>query len=66
MNDKEQYKTYLMLQLKQQISADNSPSEGSVVSEDSQDKTIAKEATQLQENYRQILDDIAQNAHILY
>lgn len=66
MNDKEQYKTYLMLKLQQQISAGNSPSEGSVVSEDSQDKTIVKEATQLRENYRQILDDIAQNAHILY
>ena len=66
MNDKEQYKTYLMLKLKQQISAGNSPSGGSVVSEDSQDKTIVKEATQLRENYRQILDDIAQNAHILY
>lgn len=35
MNDKEQYKTYLMLKLKQQISAGKSSSEGSVVSEDS-------------------------------
>ena len=66
MNDKEQYKTYLMVKLQQQISAGNSPGEGSVVSEDSQDKTIVKEATQLQGNYRQILDDIAQNVHILY
>lgn len=66
MNDKEQYKTYLMLKLKQQISADNSPSEGSVVSEDSWDETIAKEGTQFRESYRQVLDDIAQNVHILY
>ena len=66
MNNKEQYKTYLMLKLKQQISAGNLSSEGSVVSEDSQDKTIVKEEAQLQGNYRQILDDIAQNAHILY
>lgn len=66
MNDKEQYKTYLMLKLKQQISAGNSSSEGSVVPEDSRDKTIEKEETQLQESYRQVLDDIAQNTHILY
>ena len=55
-----------MLKLKQQISAGKSSSEGSVVSEDSWDETIAKEGTQFRESYRQVLDDIAQNAHILY
>ena len=55
-----------MLKLKQQISAGKSSSEGSVVSEDSWDETIAKEGTQFRESYQQVLDDIAQNAHILY
>lgn len=55
-----------MLKLKQQISAGKSSSEGSVVSEDSWDETIAKEGTQFRESYRQVLDDIAQNVHILY
>lgn len=55
-----------MLKLKQQISAGKSSSEGSVVSEDSRDETTAKEGTQLRGSYRQVLDGIAQNAHILY
>lgn len=66
MNDKEQYKTYLMLSLRQRISADNPSDKESDISGNSWNEAVAEEVPQLRESYRQVLDDISQNAHILY